>query len=80
MFQCRVLRLPRTPVSPLYLLFSVSRFPVFSLLFFINGLGKVSANGLHLPEVGACLLDSKWAWNPQEEVNIEIGKVTLEDK
>ncbi|PBK66161.1 hypothetical protein ARMSODRAFT_977816 [Armillaria solidipes] len=36
-----------------------------------NGLGKVSANGLHLPEVGVCILDSKRNWNPHEEVNNE---------
>ncbi|PBK66178.1 hypothetical protein ARMSODRAFT_977824 [Armillaria solidipes] len=41
--------------------------PAFSLLLFINGLGKVSANGLHLPEVEACIVDSKRDWNPQEE-------------
>ncbi|KAK0235074.1 hypothetical protein EDD85DRAFT_791973 [Armillaria nabsnona] len=46
------------------------RFSLPSLLSSaLHRLGKVSANGLHLPEVGACILDSKRAWNPQEVNN-----------
>ncbi len=50
---------------------SISHFPVSSFLLFINGLGKVSTNSLHLPEAEACILNLKRAWNPQEEVNDE---------
>ncbi len=44
----------------------------------LHCLGKVSANSLHLLEMGACILNLKRPWNPHR--GRSICKVTLADK